>query len=107
MSNVLIVHAHPEPASLTSALKDVAVEKLRTDGHAVQVSDLYAMGWKPLADAHDFTERRNPDRLIYVAVRLSDGGYRRRTGQAFMGGCGVVQLSDVVVRHARHPERLV
>ena len=54
MSNVLIVHAHPEPASLTSALKDVAVEKLRADGHAVKVSDLYAMGWKPLADGQDF-----------------------------------------------------
>lgn len=67
MSNVLIVHAHPEPASLTSALKDVAVDKLRADGHDVQVSDLYAMKWKPLADAADFTERRDPERLIYVA----------------------------------------
>lgn len=26
MSNVLIVHAHPEPKSLTSALKDIAGE---------------------------------------------------------------------------------
>lgn len=67
MSNILIVHAHPEPASLTSALKDVAVEKLRADGHEVKVSDLYAMKWKPLADAADFTERRDLDRLIYVA----------------------------------------
>jgi NAD(P)H dehydrogenase (quinone) len=67
MSNILIVHAHPEPASLTSALKDIAVEKLRADGHAVQVSDLYAMKWKPLADAHDFTAPRDPDRLIYIA----------------------------------------
>ena len=67
MSNILIVHAHPEPASLTSALKDIAVETLRADGHAVQVSDLYAMKWKPLADAEDFTDPRDPDRLIYIA----------------------------------------
>jgi NAD(P)H dehydrogenase (quinone) len=67
MSNILIVHAHPEPASLTSALKDIAVEKLRADGHEVKVSDLYAMKWKPLADAHDFTAPRDLDRLIYIA----------------------------------------
>ena len=36
MSNVLIVHAHPEPASLTSALKDLAVEKLRADGKLIR-----------------------------------------------------------------------
>lgn len=67
MSNILIIHAHPEPASLTGALKDIAVEKLRAVGHQVKVSDLYAMNWKPLADAKDFTERRDPDRLIYIA----------------------------------------
>ena len=67
MSNVLIVHAHPEAKSLTSALKDIAVEKLRAQGHSVQVSDLYAMGWKAVADEQDFTDQRDPDRLIYVA----------------------------------------
>jgi NAD(P)H dehydrogenase (quinone) len=51
---VLIVYAHPEPDSLTGALKDVAVEQLRADGHEVRVSDLYAMGWKAHADAADF-----------------------------------------------------
>lgn len=51
---VLIVYAHPEPDSLTGALKDVAVDQLRADGHEVRVSDLYAMGWKAQADAADF-----------------------------------------------------
>ncbi|WP_328395337.1 NAD(P)H-dependent oxidoreductase [Nocardia sp. NBC_00416] len=51
---VLIVYAHPEPDSLTGTLKDVAVEQLRSDGHEVRVSDLYAMGWKAHADAADF-----------------------------------------------------
>lgn len=67
MSNVLIVHAHPEPKSLTSALKDIAVEKLSARGHTVKVSDLYAMGWKAVADEDDFTEPHNPDRLMYIA----------------------------------------
>src|SRR5690606_18127015 len=41
--NVLIVYAHPEPRSLNGALKDFTVQRLQAAGHAVQVSDLYAM----------------------------------------------------------------
>ncbi|QQJ98848.1 NAD(P)H-dependent oxidoreductase [Burkholderia ambifaria] len=55
--NVLIVYAHPEPRSLNGALRDFAVEHLEAAGHAVQVSDLYAMNWKAAFDAHDVTDR--------------------------------------------------
>ena len=34
-------------------------------GHEVQVSDLYAMGWDPVASGEDFTERRFPEQLQY------------------------------------------
>ncbi|WP_342213799.1 NAD(P)H-dependent oxidoreductase [Nocardia wallacei] len=54
--NILIVYAHPKPDSLTGALKDIAVQQLRSDGHDVAVSDLYAMGWKAHADTDDFGE---------------------------------------------------
>ena len=67
MSNVLIVHAHPEPKSLTSALKDLAVETLTAQGHTVQVSDLYAANWKAVADRGDFLAQAQPDRLSYAA----------------------------------------
>ncbi|WP_049621893.1 NAD(P)H-dependent oxidoreductase [Frateuria defendens] len=67
MSNILIVHAHPEPKSLTSALKDLAVETLTARGHAVQVSDLYAMGWKATADGGDFIAPAHPERLKYAS----------------------------------------
>ncbi|MEV8325939.1 NAD(P)H-dependent oxidoreductase [Kitasatospora sp. NPDC056731] len=61
---VLIVHAHPDPASFNAALKDTAVATLRAQGHEVQVSDLYAMGFKAVPDAEDFTDtRRDPERL--------------------------------------------
>ncbi|MFD0361384.1 NAD(P)H-dependent oxidoreductase [Nocardia sp. GCM10030253] len=50
----LIVHAHPEPQSLSSSLKNVAVSTLTKAGHEVQVSDLYAMRWKSGVDAEDF-----------------------------------------------------
>lgn len=63
--NIFIVHAHPEPKSLNGALKDLAVETLTGLGHAVQVSDLYAMGWKAVADAADFQQLENPERLVY------------------------------------------
>lgn len=67
MSNILIIHAHPEPKSLTSALKDLAVETLTAQGHSVQVSDLYKAGWKAVADRGDFIEEARPERLSYAA----------------------------------------
>ncbi len=60
--NVLIVYAHPEPASFNGAMKDAAVETLSGLGHSVTVSDLYAMGFNPVTGPGDFTgERANPD----------------------------------------------
>ncbi|PCE33757.1 NAD(P)H-dependent oxidoreductase [Burkholderia ubonensis] len=55
--NMLIVYAHPEPRSLNGALRDFAVQRLEAAGHAVQVSDLYAMNWKATLDADDVTDR--------------------------------------------------
>ena len=63
---VLIVHAHPEPQSFTAALRDQAAETFRAQGHEVQVSDLYAMGWNPVASAEDFGSRENPEYLVYA-----------------------------------------
>lgn len=55
--NVLIVYAHPERRSLNGSLNDFMVRHLRAAGHEVQVSDLYAMDWKPQLDAADFPQR--------------------------------------------------
>jgi NAD(P)H dehydrogenase (quinone) len=51
--NVLLVHAHPEPRSLNGSLKEFAIRRLAAAGHAVEVSDLYAMRWKAALDADD------------------------------------------------------
>ncbi|NDZ17655.1 NAD(P)H dehydrogenase [Variovorax sp. WS11] len=64
--NVLIVHAHPEPGSFTTAMKDLAVETLTGAGHRVVVSDLYAMHFDPIASAGDFESRVNADYLVYA-----------------------------------------
>lgn len=63
---VLVVHAHLEPESFNTALKSVAVEELQRQGHEVQVSDLYAMKFNPVASAEDFGTRSNPDYCIYA-----------------------------------------
>lgn len=62
---VLIVFAHPEPKSFGRALLDRSVETLQSCGHEVVVSDLYAMGFNPVATGQDFTRRRFPEALQY------------------------------------------
>ena len=56
--NVLIVHVHPEPRSFNGALTRTAARALREQGHTEEVSDLYAMKWKPVADADDYAGPR-------------------------------------------------
>ncbi|MBP0621152.1 NAD(P)H-dependent oxidoreductase [Cupriavidus consociatus] len=63
---VLVVHAHPEPQSFSSALKNVAVDAFHEVGHEVEVSDLYAMGFNPVASTADFSRRANPDYCVYA-----------------------------------------
>lgn len=62
----LIVHAHPEPKSFSTALMTTAVDELRSQGHEVQVSDLYAMAFNPVASRADFLQPANPDYCVYA-----------------------------------------
>lgn len=55
--NVLIVYAHPERQSFNAALKQTAVDTFLSQGHQVQVSDLYAMHWQAAISGSDFPER--------------------------------------------------
>lgn len=72
----LLVYAHPEPSSFTGALKDVAIRVLRGAGHEVEVSDLYAEGFNPVADRHDFTTIADPRRFHYQ----TEQGYAQAQG---------------------------
>ncbi|HEX3849037.1 MAG TPA: NAD(P)H-dependent oxidoreductase [Steroidobacteraceae bacterium] len=75
--NVLIIHAHPEPRSFTTALKDTAVDELSRRGHTVEISDLYAMNFDPVAKGGDFTSRHDPQYLVYALEQrkaLASGG---------------------------------
>lgn len=64
--NVLIVFAHPESKSLNGSLKDLAVSVLSQQGHTVQVSALYQMNWKAIADERDFQHLQGTERFSYV-----------------------------------------
>ncbi len=63
----LIVYAHPEPQSFNNAMKDCAEKTLRSMGWEVEVSDLYAQGFKAVADGDDFKDRVDPAFLKYAA----------------------------------------
>lgn len=63
---IFIVHAHPEPQSFCTAMKDTAVETFQSLGHEVQVSDLHQMNWNPVASSNDFEVRSQPDYLVYA-----------------------------------------
>ncbi len=75
--NILIVHAHPEPTSLTRSLVNESVRTLQAQGHEVALSDLYAMRWKAVFDEHDFPVRKNPERLCFIA----ESGHAYSTSQ--------------------------
>jgi NAD(P)H dehydrogenase (quinone) len=75
--NVLWVFAHPEGRSLNGSLRDFGVRHLRAAGHEVEVSDLYAMGWKAVADAGDFTGIDTSQRLYYANASMH--GYQSGT----------------------------
>jgi len=50
---VLIVYAHHEPPSYNALLRDRAAAALSSAGHEVRLSDLYAMGFDPVAGPRD------------------------------------------------------
>lgn len=64
---VLVLHAHPDPCSLTRHLAETACRRLADRGHTVLESDLYGMGWKAVFDQGDFLDRRDPERLAFIA----------------------------------------
>lgn len=63
--NILIVYAHPEPASFNAAMCARAREALVREGHEVVVSDLYAEGFNPVAGRHDFLSVADADVFHY------------------------------------------
>ncbi|MFI6856740.1 NAD(P)H-dependent oxidoreductase [Streptomyces sp. NPDC050416] len=56
----LIVHAHPEPRSFSTAQMGAAAQSLREAGYRVDVLDLYADGWAPVLGREEFAPVEGP-----------------------------------------------
>lgn len=68
--NILIIHAHENPASFCSALVQQARETGERLGHQVVVSDLYAQGFNPVGGKHDFTSHSGAEYYKYATEQL-------------------------------------
>jgi putative NADPH-quinone reductase len=67
-----VVYCHPDPESFTAAVRDRAVDALRSAGHQVRSSDLYADGFEPatsLQEHHDHLAPTalQPDIAVYCS----------------------------------------
>jgi len=77
---VLVVLAHPEPRSFNGVLARTAVSVLQEAGHEVRLSDLYAMRFKAVADADDFSgDLEDPG---YLRLDREQTAAHRRDGLA-------------------------
>jgi len=68
---IFIVYAHQEDTSFNHALKEEAVSVLKSTGHEVKVSDLYAMKFDPAADRKDFLKLSDPKNVNYLMEQKS------------------------------------
>lgn len=59
-ASALIVHAHPEPASFSTAQSHTAREALQERGYRVELIDLYARGWDPVLARDEFPPSEGP-----------------------------------------------
>ncbi len=59
--NILYIFAHPEPRSFNSSMKEMAIREIEDKGNDVRLSDLHAMGFKPVLDQMDFVQRKRTD----------------------------------------------
>ena len=94
--NILIVHAHPEPLSFTTALKDQAITTFESQGHHVEVSDLYAMNFNPVASREDFTQLNNTDYLNY-ALEQRHASKQQLLSADIQSEIEKVQKADLVI----------
>ncbi|UHA73990.1 NAD(P)H-dependent oxidoreductase [Paenibacillus sp. 481] len=50
----LVLYAHPNPQSFNHAILETVTNKLKANGHEVEVRDLYAMNYNPVLTGNDF-----------------------------------------------------
>ncbi|MEZ4843606.1 MAG: NAD(P)H-dependent oxidoreductase [Bacteroidia bacterium] len=71
MQKILIIHAHPEPNSFCSSLKNTAKTWFEFNGAEVRVVDLYQNNFSPVGGKNDFVSTQNPNYFKYQQEQLS------------------------------------
>jgi NAD(P)H dehydrogenase (quinone) len=72
---VLWVSAHPAERSLNAELRDAGHDAVRHAGHHLEVSDLYAMGWKATLDQDDLGDHTDlPPEISHATERAYEDG---------------------------------
>ena len=94
--NILIVHAHPEPKSFTSSLKNTAKENLEKQGHYVEISDLYEMNFNPVASQLDF-ESLNQTYYFNYALEQRHAQKNQTLAQDIQIEIDKVKRADLVI----------
>ncbi|ENU45330.1 hypothetical protein F984_03589 [Acinetobacter nosocomialis NIPH 2119] len=94
--NILIVHAHPEPLSFTTSLKTTAQQTFKKLGHRVEVSDLYAMQFNPVASKEDFLELNQPDYFNY-ALEQRNAAKQNLLAPDIQGEIEKVKRADLII----------
>lgn len=67
--HALLIHAHPEPRSFVTAMRDTIARELEVAGQAGAHSDLYAMGYKPVLSRSDFPADQGDDPLVITKAQ--------------------------------------
>jgi len=86
----LIVHAHPEPGSFTTAQMHAARQSLTANGWTVEVIDLYAEQWQPVLAAAEF-----PDQTAYFRPRAAQAAAFENDALSAGGGKRVPAAGSV------------
>ena len=99
--HVLVVYAHPNPASFTHAILEHVERGLFDGGHTYEVVDLYAIRFNPVLGTHDLTSfihhtvpeaMLDRSRLEEAIVESARNPFRRVMAKRWVRGKSVAEL---------------
>mgnify|MGYP001199865329 CR=1 FL=1 len=93
---ILYVYAHPESKSFNGGLKDAAMVTLARKGHQVKVTNLYAIQFKAVLDAHDFRIRGRHD-IFHPASEQIHGVAAKSLAPDIMEEIEKIAWADMII----------
>lgn len=96
--NVLVVTAHDDPKSLVAALHNTALGVLERAGHTVSVTELYQLGFNPVASMLDF-EIRSSEYANYMFEQQRTVNTGTKFSPDIAGEMEKITQADLVIIH--------